>query len=471
MFRILLINPPRDHLVHLNTKANVDLGEIASFPPIGLMYLAQGLRMKNPAFEVRILDAVVDKLTLAQVLDQVKTFSPRIVGITATTYTFYDVWRTAVEIKKHRPELPIAVGGAHMYIFGEETMTHRSFDYGVVGDGEEVFAGLCEELSRKETPAPAKGLYFREKGRVRGEGIAEVEDLDSMAYPAVDLISPEKYYSAIGAGKAVGTICASRGCPFRCTFCQVPQARYRARSIANVLREVEAYRRVGITDFFFFDDLFNITVSRVTEFCEAVLERGLKIGWMFRGRADQIDGPMLELARRAGCHSISVGIEDATDAGLKAIKKNISIDRAFEAVRLIRKHKIACSTNWIIGFPRHKTLHDLNHLLETALKMDADYAQFSILQCLPGSELYEQAVREGGIDPQAWRGYVLKPTEVFHPPIWEKHFSERELYDFYERAYRKYYMRPKFVWRELRRIRSWPEAAHQLRSFVKIFVK
>ncbi|MFQ5502763.1 MAG: B12-binding domain-containing radical SAM protein [Phycisphaerae bacterium] len=471
MFKILLINPPRDHLVRLDTPKNVDLGEISSFPPIGLMYLAEALRRRDATFDVRILDAVTAGHGYEAVAAVVSEYQPDVVGLTLFTYTFYDAWRTAGEIKRTHPEIPIVVGGPHMHLFAFETLAHSCFDYGVVGDGEDVLSDLCEALSRGQKPAEARGLIFGGPGRVRGSiEPAEIVNPDAFTIPAIDLIDLSKYYSTIGKRAAVGTICTSRGCPYRCTFCQVPQRRYRMRSASAVVDEMEAYISRGVTDFFFFDDLFNITTRRAINVCREILRRDLDVSWMFRGRADQINEEMLTVAKRAGCHTISVGIEAATDEGLTEINKRLTIDQAFRSVRLIRKHGISCSTNWIVGFPHQKTHRDLDYLLSTAIKMDADHAQFSVLQCLPGSALYDQAVDEGGLDPDAWLNYVRNPVESFSPPIWEKHFTKAELFAFYEKAFRSYYLRPRVVLRELLKIRGWGELAAKARSFKVVFL-
>jgi radical SAM superfamily enzyme YgiQ (UPF0313 family) len=467
---IVLVNPPRDNLVKLDLEDFVDLGDISSFPPIGLMYLAQGLRNRVPDADVTIIDSVVEGLDFNQIAERVNSIKPDVVGITATTYTFYDVLHTALAIKSLSPDIPVAVGGSHMYIFSAETMSHACFDYGIVGDGEDTFTDLCLMITQRKPFQPLPGLMYRTKGEVAGEGVAVVEDLDSVRIPAVDLIDATKYYSTIGKKSAVGTICTTRGCPFHCTFCQVPRTQYRSRSIDHILDEIEWYLAQGISDFFFFDDLFNVTKKRVAEFSERLMERNLNISWMFRGRVDQIDDEVMRIAKKAGCHTVSVGIEDSTDEGLKQIKKRIEIEQAFIAVKAMRKNKIRSSANWIIGFPHHRTQADLDHLLKTAMAINSDYAQFSILQCLPGSELYDQAVAEGGIDDNAWRNYVLAPVPNFSPPIWEKHFSKQQLYDFYTKAYRKYYMRPGVVFKEVLAIRNLSELMTKTRSFFKIFL-
>jgi len=471
MFKVLLINPSREHLARLDISRDfsLDLGDISSFPPMGLMYLAQALRQRSAIFEIKILDAVVNGLSCEEVVSKVLEYDAQVIGITAYSYTFYDVWKTANAIKHSAPSIPIVIGGPHMFIFARETMSHSCFDYGVAGDGEVIFSDFCEALYRGEDFVPASGLFYRKGKAVCGDGIAIVEDLNSFSFPALDLIDAFRYYNTIGKGSAVGTICSSRGCPFRCTFCQVPKRPYLIRSTENVIAEIREYVNKGISDFFFFDDLFNITKGRVFEICEEILRLGLKIGWMFRGRIDQMDNQMLKLSRRAGCHTISIGVEDATDHGLKSIKKNITIRQSFESVRMIRRNGIRCSVNWLIGLPSHRSSKDLSNLLDTAIRIKSDYAQFSILQCLPGSELYEQAIQEGGIDPEEWRGYVLNPVMHFSPPIWEKYLTKKELFLFYAHAYRRYYFRPHFILREVLYIRSASEAIHKIKAFKNTF--
>ncbi|MDR3641672.1 MAG: radical SAM protein [Humidesulfovibrio sp.] len=470
MFHIVLINPPRRHVVELDLPGFVDLGEISSFPPIGLMYLAQALRQESPLNHVTILDCVADGLDAEQTAQKVKELAPDLVGITSFTFTFYDVLETAKCLKAAGVRAPLAIGGPHMYLFGPETMSHQIFDIGVVGDGEEVFAQACKAL-REGTPIPdLPGLLHRVDGKLTGSGVAQLQGLDDVQIPAIDLIDPTKYYSTLGKSMAVGTICSSRGCPFRCTFCQVPHTPYRTRAVENVVDEMERYVAMGILDFFFFDDLFNITKQRVVDFSKEILRRGLKVSWMFRGRVDQIDEEMMRMAVKAGCHTVSVGVEDATDKGLKAIRKNITIAQAKQAVRDIRKSGARSSTNWILGFPHHSTQADMDQLLRTAIAVDADYAQFSILQCMPGSELYDQAVQEGGLDPDAWRNYVLSPVPLFSPPIWERHFSKEQLCAHYSHMYKRYYMRPRVFIRELLATASFAELFRKVKTFCRFFL-
>ncbi len=167
---------------------------------------------------------------------------------------------------------------------------------------------------------------------------------------------------------------------------------------------------------------------------------------------------------------ILFGIEDYTNEGLKKVKKNITIEQAKSAVNFAKKYKIKTSTNWIIGFPTHKRLSDLENLVDTALKIGSNYAMFSILQLLPGCEMFEEAVEEGIINRDAWREYVLNPTPSYQIEFYDKFLSGKELSMFYTKAYKRYYHRPIYIIRNIFGIRSFSELRNKMPVAIKILL-
>jgi radical SAM superfamily enzyme YgiQ (UPF0313 family) len=441
IFKVALINAPQRHPVRFDHPkfGFADSLQLRS-PPLGLMYLAQALRQDLPGTQVSLIDCVAERLDESQAARRAADMDPDVVGLSALTHYFYDAWRTARAVKEAKPGAVVVIGGPHMSALGRQTMAHDCFDYGVVGEGEEVFADLCRALRDKTEVKPAPGLLRRVGGEVQGDGAAWVKDLDRVGVPAVDLQSFSPYLGMkglrLGLGRFRAVVSTSRGCPFRCTFCQLPESRYRLRSIPNIIEEIELYARRGVRRFYFCDHLFNMDKKRVVDFCEAVLAKKLDIKWSFQGRIDQIDDRMMRLARRAGCHFLEVGIEDGTDAGLRAIKKHVTMRQVHEGLRAAMHNGISCSTNWIIGFPHHESVRDVERLIDTAFDTPS-MPNFQLLQCLPGTELHEQAVAEGGLDPRYWPDYVREPRAVFSPPIWERRLTKDELYALYFQAVRR----------------------------------
>src|SRR5690606_33838609 len=100
-------------------------------------------------------------------------------------------------------------------------------------------------------------------------------------YPIIDraLVDYRRYYDVMGTGGIFTTMITSRGCPYRCTFCNTPRHRYRVMSPARVCDELEQCVALGIREIYFVDDTFNITNKRVHELCDEILARQLDIRW------------------------------------------------------------------------------------------------------------------------------------------------------------------------------------------------
>jgi len=471
--KILLINPPRFNIVKWTANEwELDLTDISSFPPLGLMYIASYIK-RHTNYEVRIIDAVADKLSYEKLIDIVSEYRPDVTGISSFTYTFYDTLKTARLVKRLFPLSHITIGGPHTSLFPEETMTHKEFDSLVIGDGEVVFKEMLECIDKGRSFDLVSGdVLYRYNGElIHVKGKRYLKDLDSLPFPAIDLVDYKKYYSPFGQETTMATICTSRGCPFQCTYCQVPDKQFRVRSIQNVIDEMLFYYDMGIRFYYFFDDMFNITPQRVIDISEGILKSKMagKISWLFRGRVDNITEQMIKIAKQGGCRQILFGVEDYTNEGLKMIKKKITIEQAFEAVKLTKKYGIQTSTNWIMGLPNHKTVKDLYDLVDTAIKIDSDYAQFSILQLLPGCEMYNDATTEGVLNPSHWKGYVLSPTENFYVELYTKYFSAMQLSDIYRDAHLRYYRRLSYILKTLLKIRSIKELISKTRAALAIF--
>ena len=106
--------------------------------------------------------------------------------------------------------------------------------------------------------------------------------------------------------------------------------------------------------------------------------------------------------------------------------------------------------------------------MDTAIRINSDYAQFSILQLLPGSEMYEECVREDCLTPGKWSDFVRNPVDPFYVELYTKHFSAKELCDLYREAHIKYYRRPSYMLRRLLKVRSFTELRMKAKAAMAI---
>jgi len=455
--KILLTNVPDLHVAKTTDDWDLEASDIGIFPPLGLMYLAGALRAQG-RHEVKILDCVLNKYSLEEIARIAQEYQPDLVGLTCYTPTLFDAIRLSAKFRELLPSATIVWGGPHTLLFPMESMEHPEVDILVLGEGEEVFPRLCDALEDKTPLDGIPGLVLRQGWEVRQTGEPGfVQDINTIPFPAFDLLEFNRYYSAVGTGKPVGTICSSRGCPFHCTFCCKPYSSYRSRSVDNILEEMSAYYAQGIREFFFFDDLFNATPKRVIDISQGILDLGMDICWSFRGRVDAVTPEMLRLAQRAGCRQIFYGVEAATDEGLKEIRKNITLAQAHGAVQMTRKAGILSSTNWIIGFPHHKNRNDVLELIDTAVSIDSDFAQFNICIAYHGTQIFEAGIKADLFNPDLWRNFARKPIANFVEPIWEQYLSRQELSALLRLGYRRFYFRPLPALRKLLRVRRLAE--------------
>ena len=293
--RILLINPPRFNEILADNPAFID--ENRGFnPPLGLLYLAGYLKKKSH-HQIFGLDAQVERLNYnVQFRQRIEKINPDAVGITAMTFTLIDVIKTINLVKEAEKKLDkkiiIVLGGPHAHLFPKETVDLENIDFVIKGEGEIPFFNLLEALEGRGRLEDIKGLVYKDKGEIIDNPVGDlISNLDELPFPDRNLLPIKKYHSILGGGHIVTTMFTSRGCPFRCAFCDRPHLgkKFRARSANNVVDEIEECLKLGIKEILIYDDTFTVNRQRTFDICEEILKRGLKFIWDIRARVDTVD--------------------------------------------------------------------------------------------------------------------------------------------------------------------------------------
>ena len=466
--KVLLINPPSENELIGNNQPIIE-EERGYNPPLGLLYLAAYLEKFSP-HEVAVIDSQAEELSYMQLEAAIASHAPDVVGITAMTFTLIDVIKTARLVKKIDPAIPVVLGGPHVHLYPEETIAIPEVDYLVLGEGEEAFHQLLENMGHPEKLAEIKGLVFRHNGRVINTGLRPFRaNLDELPFPARHLTPYRKYSSLMAKRQPITTMFTSRGCPYKCIFCDRPHLGklFRARSAANVADEMEECIGLGIREFLIYDDTFTIQRQRVLDICDEIMRRKLDVGWDVRARVDIIDGEMLRKMRAAGCERIHYGVEAGTNRMLKVLRKGITVEQARRAFRLTKAAGIDTLAYFIIGSPT-ETRQDIAETMKLAKELDPDYVHITIMTPFPGTELYAWGLREGIIPRDVWREFAAAPRPDFQPPYWEEIFSREELLALVNRAYKDFYLRPRYVLKRLGRVRSCGELLRHARAGLKV---
>ena len=449
--RVLLIRPPARHTVESEVPEAVE-AENLSYPPLALLAIASFLRDQSDHV-CDLLDAQLEDLEYDVIEQRVREFAPDVVGITCFTVQLSDVMRT-IEASR-RADVPyVVLGGPHINDFPKESLALDGVDAVVKGEGQQPLLELLSCWEKGEEAKGIPGVIAHQDDLIPEEDVYFSNDLDS--YPIVDrtLVDYTQYYDVMGQGGIFTTMVTSRGCPYRCTFCNTPRHRYRVMSPVRVCDEIEHCISLGIREIYFVDDTFNITNRRVHELCDEILRRDLQFSWTVRFRVKGVDRPLLEKMKAAGCARIQLGVEQGTEEGLLRLKKDVTSAEIEEAFRLCREVGINTVAYFMIGTPVERSKQDVLDTIEYSIRLKPDFVMYNILTPFPGTTLYDEGVEEGVLEVEPWLDFMRYPNEEFKAQVWDEHFTRDELRDLLHYAYRRFYWRPSFVVRNLFQIRN-----------------
>ena len=300
----------------------------------------------------------------------------------------------------------VVMGGPHVTFLPEEALAHA--DYCILGEGEIPFPRLVDALNGREPLEGVPGLAWLRDGQLAVNPASDpVADLDSLPFPDFGLLDTGGRKIGGPIGRAMVPIQTSRGCPFDCTFCSVTcmfGRRYRYRSTANVLAELERYnpRKHYL---FFYDDNFTSNRRRAKELLEQMIERRLGFSWVTQVRSDVARDPeLLDLMRKAGCQVLFIGFESVDPKALAEMHKSQSLEEIDQAIREIRKRRIHILGLFVFGFDAD-TPESARSTVDFALRKRIDSSQFMILTPLPGTSLFESLKRQNRIVDYDWETY------------------------------------------------------------------
>lgn len=365
MSRITLIRPP---VVHL--KADF-YGSIPGIPA-GLAYLAASVR--GAGHSVEIIDGYglaprrfysfrrryrARGLTPPEIARL--TPSDSVAGVSVHCAGEHSMALALVrELKACIPSRPVVVGGYHA-TFVPELFINGGADYVVMGEGEQRLPELLSRMELDRDTGDMEGVASR-------EGVVErrrkyTADLDAQPFAAVELLPLENYWKLgyghgpVMRGVRYMNILTSRGCPYRCSFCQAPGmsgGNWLSKSASRVLEEIRWHREsLGVTDFHIQDENFSIDRDRVRKICEGLIRDGPDITFCFPSglKMETLDEELLRLMIRAGMRYFSLSPESGSSRVLELMNKTADIDRVPRLVSLAADSGVAVCCFFVAGTP------------------------------------------------------------------------------------------------------------------------
>lgn len=416
-------------------------------PPMGLLYLAAHIRRYG--FKPVLIDLNIDKYSDEKISGIVKQYSPLACGISFMTNQYGECLKLSKLIKRAAGTAYIFVGGPHVSALPQEILREcPEIDFSIIGEGEITALELLQALGQPDRDfSGIRGLCFkREGGIIQNQPRELVGDINSLPFPAWDLIDVTKY-SVFSAKKGrTFALLSSRGCPNRCVFCDshtIFGRRFRARSAQNIFSEILfLHNTYGMTQFDFIDDLITLEKGRVLEFCALLKDSGVPFFWTANARVNTIDQEMLAAMKESGCIRIDVGVESGDPAVRKQANKEISNEAIVNTHRIAKKIGIQIGTFVMVG-NLGETMTSVKMTAELLKDMGED-VMVSIACPFPGTELYRQAKEKGYIRVSDWTRYVTAPTYLrdYQPVMVTDTMSQAQILNAY------YYLHSFFVKRK-----------------------
>jgi anaerobic magnesium-protoporphyrin IX monomethyl ester cyclase len=297
--------------------------------------------------------------------------------------------------------ITIIVGADHPTIFPEEVLKNPDINYVVRGEGEITIKELISHLEdeRRLPLDTIKGISYKKNGKIVHNPDRDlISDINSLPFPAIYLLNNLETYRPID----LGVILASRGCPYKCSFCGVSSIwtrRIRYRSLRNVFIEMKGLNANYGTDYFSFRDAsFTLSRRRTILLCEKIIRENFRIQWECLTRADLIDEEVVTLMKKSGCTTIRIGIESGSEEILKDMNKSIDLDRVRSVAKLLNKYNFNWSAYFLFGTPR-ETRETISTTLKLIEEIDPPFVTIARYAPIPGTKMYNDLINAKLISP------------------------------------------------------------------------
>lgn len=296
--------------------------------PLGILYLASWIRKEGHIVEI------VDMSNNGEF----KIYDADFYGIGFTTPQIKYAVDILRNIKKNRPESEVLAGGPHATAMPNQ-MIELGFDAVIRGEGEIAISDILKNgITRK--------IYE----------FSTIKDINTLPFPAWDLIEMETYVSNIGVvsymnnGNREINVMATRGCTGKCSYCTKYKGSLRWRNIDNIIEEIIMLKdKYKVNRIFFVDDNIVIKKKFLYELCSEM--RKLNIPWHCLGRADQVDTDSCLEMKRSGCMGIDFGIESGSQRILDIINKGTTVEKQAQGIISASKAGLKIRAQFMVGLP------------------------------------------------------------------------------------------------------------------------
>ncbi len=343
------------------------------------------------------------------VLKTIEKQRPDVLAFSAMTGTFQWMLDIAQEAKQFLPDVKVVFGGVHTSAVPDHVLKQTPVDYVCVGEGDVAFRLILQSIAREDFTSPIPNTRYKSADGtvIQGPQNSFIQDLDSL--PIFDKSIWEDH---IRLGDIYFTM-ASRGCPFRCTYCfnsffaklaDQREGKYvRQRSVDHMMNELlYAKSRYRLKLVEFEDDIFTFNKKWLKDFLYQY-RKDIRIPFQCLSHPSFMDEEVVRWLAEAGCQFVQMGIQSMDEAFKNRMIKRYEKTHQVETVmKIMRKYHVDLKVDHMFGLPGEPLSAQ-----ETARKLYTKHPPYRIqtfwMNYFPGTEIVQQSLADGTLKPEDLR--------------------------------------------------------------------
>ena len=372
--------------------------------PLGLAYIAKALSEEGHPMEV--MDLCFSQDVSVDLKSTLHRFQPDLIGISLrnldnltypTSVSYLKGVEEVIGICRQDGSSRLVIGGSGYSLASLELLQRLDVDFGIVGEGEEIFPQLVRSLERGDSPSPSPHLLI--KGRpfpplIEGGRVFPLQSPDRSFFET------HRYLEEGG----MGNIQTKRGCPFSCIYCTYPLLegeKVRLRKTVEAVDEIQHLEEEGVDYIYFVDDIFNYPPSFAEELCREMVRRKVKVKWSAFVNPSFLSEKLLQWMKEAGCDGIEFGTDSGSPRMLENYKKSFTQEDIIRSSQLCSTLQVNHCHYILFGGPGEdeETIEESFHLMDQ-LDPTAVIAMLGI-RIYPGTALEKISISQGVIRPDS----------------------------------------------------------------------
>jgi radical SAM superfamily enzyme YgiQ (UPF0313 family) len=352
------------------------------------------------------------------------------------------------EIRSVPPDILTILGGQQVTDDPESWFAALpNVDVIVRGEGEEIMEELCRGVPLENIA----GLSFRRGDDIFHNSSRRLRPLSDHLYPNRSLrrYSYELEISGFNTGIEFDMLSASRGCPFKCTFCSFnrnpwgQKRNWSGRSPESIVEELDLIKApfIGLSD-----ELFTYDMDWVERICDLILARGIRKKYIVNARLEIARRPdVIRKMEQAGFAILMLGVESAQDKTLRSMRKGFNTAKIREYFDVLRGRLIILHGYFILG-NIGESVSEMKQIVPFARELGLDTLNLCMLHTLPHSGI-EDMVAQNPNYHIASNGKVysdhcsIKELKRLRSNLFEQFYTKRQMLHIMDKATRNGFLK------------------------------